>query len=499
VHINNVNTDIPIEVSVRFPRMPEKRIWTDPATRALIAGLDLPDKRLWTVRDPVSEAYYTHDGGKAVWGNEDLKKGLVLSIDKRSEAWLLLSPTGADFKLEPDQKISGEAIRSMPERWIKKVHLSKDSIKPGSSHVIYLKTGSLGYKGTGMNTVIGTSVYGIERDGENDKKLFGTKGNCWSPAWSPDGKRVAFSCYVNGKGQIYVMNADGSIYNASSNDFCDNSPAWSPDGKKITVVSERDADWEIYVMNANGSQQKRLTKSAGIDRAPSWSPDGNRIAFESDREGDFDIYLMNADGSDQRSLIARAGRNEYEPTWSPDGKQIACTTGALGAYAGDLRDIWIVNAKDGSNSYPRGLIFAAAAKNWWHLKNIHSICWSPDGKWIAGSSGGGIFLVSSDGKNFRELVSKGGISPYPGGLGAGLKLIGGWYFTGSASPRHVPKTFSGVSWSPDGEKLVFSSNMDESGYFFVYTIPAVGGTATKMEDTRSPFSHFPVWCPNPAQ
>ena len=132
--------------------------------------------------------------------------------------------------------------------------------------------------------------------------------------WSPDGRRIAFAakpdwcltgprpCYASHT-DIYVMNADGSgkrklTHNAGYNA----EPAWSPDGRKIAFRSTRNGNRDIYVMNADGSGKRNLTRNPAQDGSPSWSPDGRRIAFVSDRDGRLEAHVMNADGSGQRSL-----------------------------------------------------------------------------------------------------------------------------------------------------------------------------------------------------
>ncbi len=141
--------------------------------------------------------------------------------------------------------------------------------------------------------------------------------------WSPDGRQIAFvgnklrnrlpgqlgpCCKPNS--DIYVMNADGSgTRRLTHNAGYDGEPAWSPDGRKIAfqskrgfVVGQRMGIGEIYVMNADGSGKRNLTRNPAQDGSPSWSPDGRRIAFVSNRDGRLEAHVMNADGSGQRSL-----------------------------------------------------------------------------------------------------------------------------------------------------------------------------------------------------
>jgi len=463
VHVNNVDADRPVQVRLRFPR--------------------LPGNSWWTVRDPISDLAYVHDDNQAIWSAEQLAEGIMVSLEKRSELFFHLSPAGSEEHREATRVIASQQIRSMPDHPPTEGSAPAGSAPGGQERLAYLVTENLGYLGSPVRA-IGNAIHAIDTSGENQQRLRQLKGYLWSPVWSPDGTRIALCHYSNGRGQIYVMNADGSqAFNLSNNDYCDRSPVWSPDGNKLAFVSDRDGDWEIYVMNSDGSQQRRLTSSPGLDQAPAWSPDGTEIVFESDRGGDFDIYVMNADGSDQHPVIARPGQ-DHGPVWSPDGSRIACIGQSYGA--GWSRQLFVVEADGGAPRAMAGTLY------------LDALCWSPDSQRIAGvyhgpTHGGaltGLFTINADGTDERKLVQVSAIQPYSR---EGVEPT--WYSMGSASPRWVVKTMGGVCWSPDGTRLAFSSDMSDDGSFYVYTISAEGGEPTRLEETASAWLQQLSWCP----
>ena len=167
------------------------------------------------------------------------------------------------------------------------------------------------------------------------------------PAWSPDGSRIAFVVETDLSSQIFVMDADGTNQtNLSNTHTSDERPQWSPDGSKLlfTRRPEPGVSGDVFVMNSDGLNQRKLTisQSYGIDSG--WSPNGNKIVFTSAPTQFAQIYTMNADGSGLLRLTNNSAQ-DVDPQWSPDSNKIVFVSDR--DHSGSF-DIYIMNS-DGSN------------------------------------------------------------------------------------------------------------------------------------------------------
>ena len=246
----------------------------------------------------------------------------------------------------------------------------------------------------------GGDIYVTNADGSGRKRLTTSPGPDSNPAWSPDGRRIAFASGRDGKTGIYVMNPDGTEQRLLMPAKASYPPhlTWSPDGEKIAFTvalgSGRDGNLEINVMNADGSGQRRLTRSTVRDSYPVWSPDGRSIAFESN----WQIWVTNADGSPAPRRLTHNGGRNFNPAWSPDGQRIVFehrrrqgTSHWVGAWG---YKVYVMNV-DGSGQ--RRLMHGGSQPRW-----------SPDGRKIAfvtkRDRDTDIYVMNADGSGQRNLT-----------------------------------------------------------------------------------------------
>jgi Tol biopolymer transport system component len=235
-------------------------------------------------------------------------------------------------------------------------------------------------------TNYGWEIYTVNPDGSGLAKITNNSATDMWPAWSPDGKKIAFTRHIQGGDEdVYVMNADGSGQKRLTDEGVDDSyPTWSPDGSKIAFMSNRTRCCDIYIMDADGSNTRKITDNARLNGNPSWSTDGTKFAFDSQAvtsaSGNSGIYTINVDGRDEKALTDSP--DDEFPDWSPDGQRIV--------FQGN-GGIYVMNS-DGTQ---RRKI----------LPGSGDPAWSPDGNKILFVSGDGITTSNTDGSGQTPITN----------------------------------------------------------------------------------------------
>ena len=200
----------------------------------------------------------------------------------------------------------------------------------------------------------------------------------YSPTWSPDGRRIAFTRTTNGyrSFQIYVKRVAGGHARRLTRGQFDEEPAWSPDGELIAYSSTRG----VKVIRPDGSGA-RLLGRLGRAGSPAWSPDARRLAFVRGRY----VWTGRLNGKGERRIV-RGGA----PDWSPDGRKLAYM--------------------------PRGGGVATIGADGTGRRYLHDgmlPAWSPDGKRIAfqrwpANNVFSTWVMSAEGKQVRRVTRQGG-------------------------------------------------------------------------------------------
>ena len=214
------------------------------------------------------------------------------------------------------------------------------------------------------------SLFVSNADGSGERGL--TQGTLdYNPAWSPDGKWIAFTSERNGSADLYRVQIDGSGLERLTDDPAfEDQAAYSPDGRQIVFVTTRAGGTaDLWILDVQTHRAKPLTSGPGGDFRPAWSPDGKWIAFSSDRESSLpmakgrwehlhlvDIYMVRPDGSGLKRL-SRHGDFCGSPKWAGDSKSVV-------TYCMPAEDTWTyrVTAMEGETTLTRIDVASGDAK-----------------------------------------------------------------------------------------------------------------------------------------
>jgi TolB protein len=259
-----------------------------------------------------------------------------------------VSPTGADqylvqfqlFDIFRSQQIMAYNIPADRNDMRRVAHHISDLIyekltgEPGAfnTRIAYITT-----EGTGAAKSYNLEV--ADSDGYNPQRILHSKQPVMSPAWSPDGKRLAYVSFENNDSEIYVQEVEtGARRKVAGYAGINGAPAWSPDGRRLALTLSRDGNPEIYTLDLASGQLRRLTTNAAIDTEPVWAPNGRDLVFTSDRGGAPQLYRIPVGGGRVERLTFE-GKYNAGADFSPDGKKIAMVHGANGRYQVAVLDL----------------------------------------------------------------------------------------------------------------------------------------------------------------
>ena len=272
------------------------------------------------------------------------------------------------------------------------------------SEVLYQITGSYGMFASRIAFVSrakgNKEIYTCDFDGFNPQAFTASGSITLSPAWSSDGKWMAYTSYRRGKPDLYIrhrLEKRGAIVAKKGINI---TPAWMPGAFQLAATLSFSGDQEIYLLTGTGKIIKRLTHKWGSDVSPTFSPDGKKIAFVSDRSGSPQIYIKDLDTGHVNRLTFQ-GRYNTQPSWSPKGDRIAYTAMEDGQHNITTIDI--------AGNEPIQLTRDAG--------DNESPSWSPDGSLIVfGSNREGIsriYMMTSFGTDQRRLLAMPGEQSNP--------------------------------------------------------------------------------------
>jgi Tol biopolymer transport system component len=196
-------------------------------------------------------------------------------------------------------------------------------------------------------------LYVMDRDGGNRHLLRRMEPVIYGAVWSPDGKTLAVSCIPEASANrsqsddepahagLFLLPADARgeprlLFQDAL------TPAWSPDGKKLAFSVERPrGQWAVHIANSDGSNDAQLTEPALMAGSPAWSPDGRLIAFDAGQRNQ-QIFVMDADGSRQRQVTTDSNWSCGHPTWSADGSQLAFSCRSASTPCGGVSSVGTV-------------------------------------------------------------------------------------------------------------------------------------------------------------
>src|SRR5699024_5997820 len=178
-------------------------------------------------------------------------------------------------------------------------------------------------------------------DGHNPATIYSSPDPVMSPAWSPNGKYIAYVAFDVNRGlatmRVHEVST-GVVPEISSRQCISGAPAWSPDGSRIAMTLSYEGNPDIYIYDLRSKQPTKFTHDSAIDTEATWSPDGRYIAFTSDRGGQPQIYRKAVSGG-QAERLTFTGRSSQDAVYAPNGEQLAFVDKGPNGYRIAIKDL----------------------------------------------------------------------------------------------------------------------------------------------------------------
>ncbi len=333
-----------------------------------------------------------------------------------------------------------------------------------------------------------------------------TEGTSMAVSASPDGKWLVTDL----QGSLYVMPASGGPARRITDLFNDaRQPVWSPDGKTIAFFAYRDGGYDLWSIKPDGSDQRKLTTGPFDDRDPMWSPDGAKIAFASDRgvpgKDSYNIWTLDIATGALTQVTDNPNENRL-PTWSPDGKSIAyaSTRGDVSAiYAVTLRSTQEHEVRRIAKGTVAAPSYGPGGQLAYVVTDDSSRRLESDGKTVSWTENvfpfrvswlpkGNSFYYVSDGK--VRTRSAAGVAPKTVEFSAKLAVTRPVYDKArrdfdSTAPRKV-LGLNRPALSPDGKTVAYAALED------IWVAPVAGGAAPQNLTHDTAMQEDPSWSPD---